>query len=53
MKSSGTIFGGNYSGQLYSIVGPASFPRWYLVRLLDYEGKRAMREIRECFLESE
>ena len=53
MKPVGVISGGPYSGQKYWTVRRSSFPRWFVVCLTDENGRKAYREVREQFLESE
>jgi hypothetical protein len=52
-KPSGTVTGGNYAGQSYTILERSPFPDRWLVRLVDSDGHGAVREVREQFLEHE
>jgi hypothetical protein len=53
MKSVGVIQAGTYAGQVYTLLGPGVFPRWYRVRLRDDNWNAAEREVREYQLEAE
>lgn len=52
MKQVGVIQAGTYAGQVYTLLGPGVFPRWYRVRLRDGNWS-AEREVREYHLEAE